>query len=358
MDKSIVSQSAVAAHEPDVVSPFITIGDISVAVGELCLTNDELAERFGTTPEAIFRKIGIESRCLVAPDVTPIDLALRAVEELIVNPAFDPADISMIIVASSSIAQVCPSVACEVLAHIQKRRPSAPDIMAFDILATCTGWLYGLTLACDHLNYGPFRKKGVLLLTTEVFSQGIARDDFGAQVSFGDAATATVVWGPEAQPSAVLGKGYLHMKRPHCFARADNEGALWGPPLNIDAKLKMDGHGLRQAVLPAMAQGLRVALADAGLGVGDLGLIVAHQSNQRVLNDLAAEMGVAANVMASNLRFRGNTSSSALPLLLHDLRQAGTDSNAYPTLLKPGSDIGFTAFGGGFTYGGAVAKVL
>ncbi len=120
-----------------------------------------------------------------------------------------------------------------------------------------------------------------------------------------------------------------------------------------------------------MAKGLRAALTKAGLSADDLRLILAHQSNHRVLADLAAEMGVPADIMASNLRLRGNTSSSALPLLLHDIRTAGpvvpvgTDRNAYSTAtngvseaLLPGSYLGFTAFGGGFTYGGAIGQVL
>ncbi len=322
-----------------------------MAVGQLCLTNDELAERFDTTPEVILRKIGIESRPLAAAGVAPKDLALQAVEPLMADPAFDPADLSMIIVASSSISQTCPSMACEVLAEIQKRHTGAPDIMAFDIMATCTGWLYGITMAFDHLNHTPFRNKAVLLVTSEVFSQGIAKDDFAAQASFGDAATATMLWGPEAQGEKAKGTGRLQMRRPFCFASADAQGALWGPPLNMEAKLKMDGYALRQASMPAMVKGLRAALDGAGIAAGDLASIIAHQSNQRVLADLAAELGVPSAVMASNLRFRGNTSSSALPLLLHDLR-AGAGIPA------AGLDIGFTAFGGGFTYGGAVARVL
>lgn len=340
-------------NESRALSPAITIGPIGIAAGQGLHTNGDLAERFNTAPEVITRKTGIESRPIAGPDVRPKDLALQAVESLRAGAEFDPSALAMIIVSSSSISQVCPPVACEILAAISARGPVPSQIMAFDIMATCTGWLYGLTLACDYLDRPAMTGRTALIVTTEIFSQGIRADDFGAQVSFGDAATATLVWRESPAATGVVGQtGWMRMRRPLCFSAPDKAGALWGPPLNMDAKMKLNGSALREASLPALVEGLEAALADAGLVPADLSAILAHQSNHRVLADLAAAMGVPANLMATNLRNRGNTSSSALPLLIHDLRQH------QPEMFASGANVGFTAFGGGFTYGGAIAKVL
>lgn len=327
----------------------VIVGPIATAVGTERTTNEELAGRFGTTPEVLLRKTGIESRPRAAAGVGPRDLALSAAEQLISQPAFDPTALSMVMISSSTIGQACPSVACDVLSLIQERHPQQPDAMAFDLLATCAGWLYGIKLAYGHLQNEPFRRSSALIVTTEVLSKVMAPDDFGTQVSFGDAATATLIFGPDTPLDATT-QGYLRMRCPLAYSHGDADYTLCGPPLGTGGFMEMNGGAVRQQSVPAMVRALKEALADAALATDDLQAILAHQSNQRILMDIAAAMGVAPEMMASNIRTTGNTSSSALPLLVNDLRQANA--------LTTGSNFAFTAFGGGYTYASAVASVV
>lgn len=112
----------------------------------------------------------------------------------------------------------------------------------------------------------------------------------------------------------------------------------------------MDGRAVRALTVPCMARALREALADAALQPSQLARLLAHQTSHRILLDLAADLGLPPEKMASNLRQLGNTSSCTLPLLLRDLQASSA--------LHPGEHIGLTAFGGGFTYGAAVARVI
>lgn len=329
----------------------VIVGPITTAIGTECTTNVELAERFGTTPDVLLRKTGIESRPRAAAEISPRDLAMQAAESLISNPGFDPGALSMVIVSSSTIGQACPSVACDILGMIQTRFPQQQDIMAFDIMATCAGWLYGLKLACDHMQNEPFRRGSALIVTTEVLSKVMAPDDFGTWVSFGDAATATLALGPDAVlPGGDGRRGFLGMKRPLAYSHGDVEMTLSGPPLGTGGYMQMNGGAVRQQSLPAMVKALHAALKVAGLKPEDLDAILAHQSNQRILADIGSAMGVAPELMVSNLRTTGNTSSSALPLLLNDLRNDGR--------LNSGARLAFTAFGGGYTYAATTATVL
>src|SRR5690606_31356391 len=99
------------------------------------------------------------------------------VEGLISHPHFNPETLSMVILSSSTIGQACPSVACDALGLIQTKFPTTPDAMAFDLMATCAGWLYGLKLASGHLQNEPFRRGSVIIITTEVLSQVMAPED-------------------------------------------------------------------------------------------------------------------------------------------------------------------------------------
>lgn len=358
----------------------LTVGPIAIATGERTTTNDDLAARFGTTPEVILRKIGIQSRPLAPVDLPPKELALQAARQLFESPDFDAARLGLIITSSSTVGQVCPPVSCEILAEITRRHPQAPHPMAFDIMATCTGWLYALSIATDHLHQPGNRDKFALISTTEMFSLGFADDDFAVWASFGDVATATAVYGPGYDISTIpalhktqapdgamiditgLPPQLLHITRPLNFAKPDTTGALWGPPAYTSYKLRMDGRELRNQSMPAMLHGLNAALAASEFTPADIDILLAHQSNQRVLVDVANELNLDPRQVPTNLLYRGNTSSSALPLLIHDMRigqttipgQAGKLETGFP----PGATIALTAFGGGYTYGAATGQVI
>lgn len=404
------------SHFPDI--PALRIGPIAVATGQFSTTNDDLAARFGTSPEVILRKIGIVSRPICPPVLRPKELALRAARQIFNLDGFDAAALSLIITSSSTVGQVCPPVSCEVLHEISKAHESAPNAMAFDIMATCTGWLYALAIATDHLHQPGNRAKFALINTVEMFSLGFAEDDFGVWASFGDVATTTAVYGPEYDARSIppmqqteapggekidiseVSAQHIMIARPQNFARPDTADSLWGPPAYTPYKLRMDGRELRNQSMPSMLEGLQAAMDVAGLSVENLDWVLAHQSNQRVLADLAAELGIAIEKVPTNLILRGNTSSSALPLLIHDHRirktstpgsgtgggsttkaddaggsgvgavdggvdaatdaggaGAGVSANA-GVRFGTGDIIGLTAFGGGYTFGGAIGQIV
>lgn len=341
-----------------VPTSYVTVGEITAAVGPLTTTNADLAERFGRPADLITRKIGIETRPLAPPDMDPKDLAIQAARPLFESPDFDPTRLSLIITASSSVNQVCPPVSCEVLAAMAATREGVPSVMAFDIMATCPGWLYALALACDHLHQPANRLRTALLITTEIFTQGLDPEDFASWASFGDAATATLVYGPDCPinlvPTDAAAGTFIQMLRPHTFAKPDTAQTLWGPPLRTSRYLKMNGPGMRAESMPAMALAMQEAATAAGLSTADLDALFAHQSNYKILADLASTLQMPPDHLPSNLPWRGNTSSCALPLLLHDVRAGLVEGCA----LRPGQTLGFTSFGGGFTSAAAVGRVL
>ena len=334
-------------QRPGSAASLAVIGAIASATGSLRLTNDELSQRFDMPASEIHRKIGITSRPVAPAGTTPADLAWQAVQQLLESGDLQPDQLSQIIVSTSTVNRVCPSIACDILARIQQQHPQT-RAMAFDMLATCTGWLYALRLAGDHLQHNAYRHGVALVVTTELLSPLVNPEDFGTSISFGDAATATLVHGPDAPRPAVAAPIALHP--PEVTAMGDSEQSIMVPAMNCTDKITMNGRAVRQLTVPAMAGMVQTALTHAGLTTADLAAVLAHQSNHRILADLAAALDLPADKVPSNMNHLGNTSSCTLPLLLADLRRQST--------LQPGSHIGFTAFGGGYTFGAAVGKVL
>ena len=329
--------------------PYAIIGPLATATGHLTRTNDELAERFDTKPEIILRKIGVETRPIAPREVTPLELAWQALEPLIDHPLFNPDDLSMIIVHTNSIVQACPSVACDLLGRIQDRYPHL-NVPAFDMMAACPGWLYALKTAIDHLQYGQHRAQSVLVITTETLSQVTNLEDFASAISFGDAATAAIVYGPDAPAAFTAFPGAVRLDRPWISAHSDKDETMTCPIIGTGENITMKGSAVRQHTVPFMTKSLQQAAELSQLAISDLALVLAHQSNKRVLADLAAALEVDIEKVPSNIQHLGNTSSSTIPLLLADLRRQSA--------LQPGTHIGFTAFGGGYTFGAAVGKVL
>ena len=310
--------------------------------GSEVTTNADLARRFPqVTEEDILRKVGMENRRRAAAGETPFSLAIKAVDACFdANPAaFQHLD--LIVCATSSVDQVCPSIACKVLAELNKRMPGcrAP---AFDVLATCTGFLYALQIAHGLIKASPHSR--ALVITAETLSPLLNPDDLATCIGFGDAASACIVGGESLQDAAPF-----EMLRPMVHARGDIERALTVPPIGTGEFIRLEGRKVRQESVPALSESLREVCRANHVTPADLRYVVAHQSNQRILNDLGVELGVSPEKVFSNMRMLGNTSSSTIPLCLRDLVADGK--------LQSGDLLGLTAFGGGFTFGAALLKV-
>jgi 3-oxoacyl-[acyl-carrier-protein] synthase III len=86
------------------------------------------------------------------------------------------------------------------------------------------------------------------------------------------------------------------------------------------------------------------ACLEAGIGIGDLDLVVPHQANGRIIDAMRTRLKLPPDRVWNEIREQGNTSSSTIPLALDTvLRRPG-----------PASRIGLCAFGGGFTWAGAI----
>jgi 3-oxoacyl-(acyl-carrier-protein) synthase III len=325
------------------VSTRVFLSPVFAAEGSEATTNADLIRRFPhLTDEEILRKIGMESRCRAAAGETPFTLAMRAVDALYESSPMAFQNLDLIVCATSSVDQVCPSIACKILAELNKRMPAlrAP---AFDILATCSGFLYGLQIAHGLIKASP--RSRALVITAETLSPLLDPQDMATCLGFGDAASACIVGGESLGEIAPF-----ELLRPSVHAHGDAQRVLTVPPMGTGDYIRLEGRAVRNESVPALSDSLREVCRAHHVAPSDLRYVVAHQANQRILNDLGTNLGVPAEKVFSNLRTLGNTSSSTIPLCLRDLTAGGT--------LKSGDLLGLTAFGGGFTFGAALLKAL
>jgi 2-oxoisovalerate dehydrogenase E1 component len=211
---------------------------------------------------------------------------------------------------------------------------------AFDVAAACTGYLYALAVAHDMICAGQASR--VLVITAEAMSRVIDPSDFDTAVLFGDAATATIV---ADRGHARRPLGLLH--RPVISAKGDS-----GPVIRIPAQgagyFAMDGRRVYAEAVRQMTVMLQAACESRHLSPQELRLVVPHQANAKILNDVGLRLGLAPERVATTIDWTGNTSSSSIPLCLADLDRRAA---------LPEGMIGLAAFGGGFTAGAALLEV-
>ena len=314
----------------------VGVSHIESVEGSRSVSNQDILQRLNArTGEDVFRRTGIEKRRWANENEDAISMASEACRRVLDRENLILEDIDMLVCSTTSPTSVTPSMACQLLNRLADNKGELM-LQAFDINAACSGYLYALQSAYDFLQSQPYGR--VLVVTAEVLSPLLDPEDFDTAILFGDASSATVVYG-----EAHFDKSTARLNRPDLSAKGDVGGAL-SVPLLHDGFIQMQGKKVFSEAVRSMVASLNRACERRGIGVDDLSMIVPHQANQRILDAIQSRIGID---VYSNIRFRGNTSSSSIPLCLHDVLPQK----------KSGQKLGLCAFGGGFTFGASILEM-
>jgi 3-oxoacyl-[acyl-carrier-protein] synthase-3 len=308
------------------------------------LTNADLERMVDTSDEWITTRTGIKQRRKAAPGEYTSLFAVRASQQAIERARLDPADIDLILCATVTPDQILPSTGCIIQAEL-----GAHKAAAMDLVAACSGFLYGLTLADTMIRTG--QSKYALVIGAEILTQYVDYTDRQTCVLFGDGAGAAIM-GP-VEP----GRGILATK-----IRSDGryEEQLYSPgggtrrppsPETLaagDHFFKMKGNELFKVAVRSMADISREVLEEAGLGPGDVSLFIPHQANQRITDAVANKLSVDDSRVYSNISRHGNTSSASIPIALDECVESGR--------INEGDLVLMASFGGGVTWGGTLIR--
>jgi 3-oxoacyl-[acyl-carrier-protein] synthase-3 len=315
------------------------------------LTNTELAQthNLDTTDEWIVTRTGIRERRIAAPGENASDLAARAATAALADAKLAIADIDLIIVATTSPDMLIPSCA----SLVQARLGAPRHIPAFDLNAACTGFIYALDVARAMIESGRYRR--ALVIGAEKLSSFTDWRDRSTCILFGDAAGAAVLGpasGPDAPRARILGV------RLHCEGGMDallniaaGGSAMPLTPENIHARpqfIRMKGREVFKLAVRNMGKACVEILEQHGLAVSQIGCVIPHQANQRIVDAIAKSLGLPPGRLFTNLQRYGNTSAASIPLALDEARRSGA--------IAPGDLSLLVAFGAGLTYGAALVR--
>ncbi|MFJ6718372.1 MULTISPECIES: beta-ketoacyl-ACP synthase 3 [unclassified Streptomyces] len=328
-----------AAHVPDGRRGAVVAG-LGSYVPPRVVTNAELCGNRPVGDEWIRARIGVGSRRVADGEAT-VDLAVRAGRGALEAAGTSRAD--AVVLATISPDRLLPAGAPEVAARL-----GCGTVPAFDLASGCSGFLYGLGVAASMIVSGAF--DSVLLVASDVFSAFVDPDDWLMAAIFGDGAGAVVLRaGAVDEPGALgpfdlgsdgVGADLLEIPGGGARARKRGAGAAEDP---VSAYFRMDGPVVRKQAIVGMCDSVTKATHRAGWALGDLDAVAAHQANQRILDGLAAELGLRPGRMLSHIEGYGNTAAASVPVLLAQAAAAGT--------LRPGMRVALTAYGAGLAWG-------
>jgi 3-oxoacyl-[acyl-carrier-protein] synthase-3 len=308
------------------------------------LTNAELETMVETSDEWIISRTGIKQRRKAAPDEYTSIFAVRAARQAIERAGIDPAEIDLLLCATSTPDQILPSTGCLIQAEI-----GANKAAAFDLAAACSGFLYGLTLVNSMIRTGQCRY--ALVIGAEVLTKYVDYTDRSTCVIFGDGAGAAVL-GPVGEDRGILAARIRSDGRYAEQLYAAGGGTRLGLSAESIASgehfYKMKGNELFKVAVRSMTDISREVLKEAGQTADDIDLFIPHQANQRITDAVASKLGVDESQIYSNISMHGNTSSASIPIALDECVEAGR--------VKEGDLVVMASFGGGVTWGGVVMR--
>lgn len=305
------------------------------------VSNRDLEKFVETSHEWIVQRTGIESRHIAADDETTSVLGIKAAEAALANAGMTPADIDLIVCATSTPDYTFPSTATMIQAGLGMHHGAA-----FDLQAVCTGFVYAVATADKFLASGSHKR--ALVIGAETFSRILDWEDRTTCVLFGDGAGAIVLEAQDGEgTSADRGVLTSHLRSD---GRYREKLYVNGGPgsTKTTGVLKMEGKEVFRFAVSSVTDVVQDAFDATGTTAEDLNWFVPHQANKRIITASADKLGIALEKVVITVDRHGNTSAASIPLAL--------DAACKDGRIKQGDLVMIEAIGGGFTWGSALIR--
>lgn len=309
------------------------------------VTNDELAAQVDTSDAWIVARTGIRTRRRAAPGTASSDLGAAAAQRALAKAGLSPHQVDGLVVATSSPDWVQPATACAV--HAKLGLTGGPS---FDVSAVCSGFVYALVTAAGLMTaFDQFQR--LLVVGCEIYSQILDFEDRSTSVFFGDGAGA-VLLAPVPDGYGVLSTSLQTDSTLLEIVGIPAGGSAEPTSAETLAAgrhyFRMDGAVVWDFATSALPLVIKQALAEAGLSIDEIDLLITHQANRRIIEAVGAALDVPLHKVPMTVDRYGNTAAASIPITLDEAVADGR--------LHRGSHVVLAAVGGGMTAGAVVLR--
>ncbi len=302
-------------------------------VPKTAVSNFDLEKIVDTSDEWIFTRTGIRQRFFAGEETTE-DLGFGAAKKVLENAGIEKNKIKAIIVPTFTADYMTPSVAC----LLQTRLHLSENILALDINAACSGFIYALKIA-DGLFTGMEEESYILIVGTEVISKLLNFEDRGTCILFGDGAGA-VLLKKNSKKQSIFSVGSKGTKTELGCPGIHKDG--------LKPQVYMDGKAVFRFATTTIVRCIEEILKNSGTKKEEIDCIVCHQANSRIIDYAQKKLDIPKEKFYMNIHSYGNTSSASIPIALAEMNEQG--------MLKKGMKVLMVGFGGGFTWGGTLIE--
>jgi 3-oxoacyl-[acyl-carrier-protein] synthase-3 len=308
------------------------------------LTNYDLEKMVDTSNDWIIQRTGIKERRIVENDQITSDLAAQASLRAMEDAGVSPKDLDSIITSTITPDHIFPSTSCYIQQKIGASRASA-----FDILAACAGFIYAMSIGQSFVNSGAMET--VLVVGAECLSKITDYTDRTTCVLFGDGAGAVIIQKSSAKHE-ILSTSLAADGSQADILIMPGGGAK--TPATIESVqqrahyIQFKGKEVFKLAINNMTNLILETVEKNGLTLGDIDLIIPHQSNLRIIESTMEKLGLPMEKAFVNIDKYGNTSSASIPIAIDEARKEGR--------LSKGDIVMLVAFGGGLTWGSSIIR--
>ena len=320
--------------------PKAKISALGCFVPPRVLTNHDLSKMVETNDTWIVERTGIRERHIADAHIATSDMAIAAARETLKQRGIEASTLDAILVCTVTPDMLFPSTACLVQDELGAR-----GAWGFDLVAACSGFVYGITVGAHLISAGTHGK--VLVIGADTMSRIIDYTDRATCILFGDGAGAFLLEPSDSDElgfighlNEVDGSGAPFLKMPAGGSRlpASAETVAQGQHY-----VKQEGQQVFKFAVRKMAELCEKILQTHNLTASDISLLIPHQANKRIINATAERLGLPDEKVILDLDKYGNTTAATIPLATQDAIAAGK--------LKKGDLVLFCAVGAGYTAG-------
>ncbi|WGM47620.1 3-oxoacyl-[acyl-carrier-protein] synthase 3 [Brevundimonas sp. NIBR10] len=309
---------------------------------EKVVTNADLSKFVDTSDEWIVERTGIRQRHQARDDQPTSDLATEAARRALADAGKTPADVDLIIVATTT-----PDMTFPATASIVQRKLGCPVGIAFDVQAVCSGFVYALSVADGFVARG--MAKCALVIGAEEMTRLMDWTDRTTCVLFGDGAGAFVVEPREGQGTKA-DQGLLGFALRCDGTKTDLLYVDGGPTTTgTVGHLRMLGNQVFRHAVVNIAEAITAACAASDIEIADVDWFVPHQANQRIIKGVGDRLGLDEDKVITTVALHANTSAASIPLAMDAAIQDGR--------IKRGDLVLLEAMGGGLTWGACAIRL-
>ncbi len=226
----------------------------------------------------------------------------------------------------------------------------APNAQVFDIQATCTGFLTGLTIATDRMLIDSTIEYA-LVIGVELQSRFAERKNVETAIFFSDGAGAAVL-GRVPNGQGIITSSFHADTSTYELVRLRGGGSSFpGIGRKITPEIdymEMNGLAIWKQAITNLPISVRRVCNKAHIPIEEIDLFLFHQANLKLIYYVLKKLKIDVKKTYTNVEKIGNAGAASLAIVLSEAVQKN--------IVKEKQYVLMTAIGAGFIFGSSIWK--